>query len=135
MDDLKEVLNRVKKKLRVTKIVATRSVKGRNGDSFAGFSAGWESVQDDLGGPGSSLESSGITESEQSAQGMTLQEAKVAHYILAMTADIAATQSAMAGGSLAPEVATGLIRQYKIEYAKLIRNVVGGSKDDSHGEE
>lgn len=127
--DLKDVLQRVKQKLRVTKVVATRAVKSRSGDTFAGFSAAWESVQDDGGGPGADLIDGGINTSESMSQGMTFAEARLAHYLLAMQTDIAATEAAMASGNITSDRCDELVRMYKNNYAKLIRHAMG--QDDS----
>ena len=47
-DPTKAMIDRIKANLRVTKVVATRSVKTARGDFFAGISAAWNTVQDDL---------------------------------------------------------------------------------------
>jgi hypothetical protein len=98
-----EVLARIVKKIRITKVVATKSVKGRDGDSFAGFSAAWDSIQDDYGGPGADLMSTSTEDQEQASQGMTLQEASVAMYVVQMNASMAALDAARANGSITKE--------------------------------
>lgn len=125
-EKLKAVLHSISTKMRVTKVVATRSVKTRRGDSFAGFSAAWDSVQDDGGGPGAEL-----ADEMPPAGGMTLHEAKIAHYLLSMHTDIAATESAMASGGLSVEEADGLIRMYRNNYSKLIRRALGAQDEGS----
>lgn len=122
-EQLQRYLRGIRDKMRVTKIVATRSVKGRLGDSFAGFSAAWVSVQDDSGSRGAELVDT--MDENIAAQGMTLHEARVAHLLLAMEADIAATEQALAGGNLTHEDAMNRIRGYKHNYAKLIRQATG----------
>jgi len=124
-NNIKKVLAKVKKNLRVTKVVATRAVKGRAGDSFAGFSAGWDSIQDDAGGAGSDLIDGGISNEEAAKQGMTLKEATVAHYMLAMHADIAATEAAVAGRSMSPERGGDLIASYRTNYGRLLIKLIG----------
>ena len=52
---LTEALEKIKRHVRITKVVCTRSVKGHSGDSYVGFSAAWDSIQDDAGGPGADL--------------------------------------------------------------------------------
>lgn len=96
MDDkeLKGYINNIRSKIRVTKITATRSVKGRGGDAYAAFSAAWDTVQDDAGGgPDGS-------EKGEASSGMTLAEARVAHLLVAMQADIAAYDAAKCGSSI-----------------------------------
>ena len=85
-DELQAFIARVKGKLRVTKVVATRSVKTKRGDFFAGYAAAWNTVQDDAGGEGADLDLM-MTTSEFVPSGMTLQEAKVAHNLVALQAD------------------------------------------------
>lgn len=130
MDDaeLKQLLHGVRRKLRITKIVATRSVKGRQGDSFAGFAAAWESVQEDAGAAGAEL----IETMDEKAvsQGMSLHEAQLAHLLLAWQADGAATKAAMAGGNLSLEEGESRLRKFQNNYAKMIRELVNGSGDE-----
>lgn len=119
----------IRDKMRVTKVVATRSVKGARGDSFAGFAAAWETVQDDSGGRGAELIDT--LDEPLGPQGMTLKEARVAHLLLALEADVSATEAAMAGGNISFEDGDNRIRMYKNNYAKLIRRATGqGSEDD-----
>ena len=130
---LKDMLHKIKARVRVTKVVATRSVKGKSGDSFAGFAAGWDTVQDDQGGPGADLDLTMET-SEIAPNGMTLGEAKVAHYIVAMQADIAAHEAAMAGGAISPGRCDDLCKSIRHNYSRLIRRAMGnGSGDGDDG--
>ena len=126
-NDLHQYLLDVRGKMRVTKVVATRAVKGARGDSFAGFAAAWESVQDDNGGKGAELLDT--MDEPVAAQGMTLKEARVAHLMLALEADVAATEAAMAGGNISFEDGDNRIRMYKNNYAKLIRRATGNASE------
>jgi len=119
----KDLINRVKSNLRVTKVVATRSVKGQRGDSFAGFSAAWNTVQDD-GAQG--MED--LTDDAVPPQAMTLKEAKVAGYLLAMQSDIAAYQHAWAGGSIPKSSMDDAIRNLRINYLHLITEAAEGQQ-------
>ena len=76
---LKEALRRVRAKLRITKVVATRAVKHRNGDSFVGFSGAFvDSVQEDGGrGLEDVMEPTG-------SEGVSLMDAQLASLILGM---------------------------------------------------
>jgi hypothetical protein len=90
------VVNHVKQRLRITKVVATRSVKTAKGDFFSGFSAAWDSVQDDHGSiPDADLN---FSDGETAVSGMTLEESRVAHVLLSMEASIAAWRAAHAEG-------------------------------------
>ena len=128
-EDLPGYLRGIRDKLRITKVVATRAVKGVRGDSFAGFAAAWESVQDDSGGKGTELLDT--MDAPLGAQGMTLQEARIAHLLLALEADVAATEAAMAGGNISFEDGDNRIRMYKHHYAKLMRRALGAEKDSA----
>ena len=114
--ELKALVDRVKKGLVVTKVVATRSVKGTRGDTFVGFSAAWNSVQED-GGQGlvTSLE-----EESQTVTAMTMEEAIVASIILAREADTAAYRNAAAGGNISPELATKAVTAIRANYNKAL---------------
>lgn len=122
-DAMKSVLAGIKSKIRVTKVVATRSVKTGHGDFFSGISAAWDTTQDDAGGPGADLELT-MSDAEQSSQGMTLMEARVARYLVAMEADVGAYEAAFANGALSETKKDEAIRVVKNNYGMLIRNVL-----------
>lgn len=119
----KDLVNRVKDKLRVTKVVCTRSVKGQRGDSFAGYSAAWNTVQDD-GTQG--MEEVG--DDTVPAQAMSLKEAKIAGYLLAMQADISAYQHAWAGGSIPKQQMDDAIRTLRANYTQLVMDACESGK-------
>jgi hypothetical protein len=129
-NELKAQLRAIRDKIRVTKVVATRSVKGRNGDSFAGFSAGWQSIQDDYGGPGADAMAEPAEDAAYAAQGMTLKEARVAHYMIAMTADVAALESAHANGSISGKYFADATAGVKNQYGRMIQKVLGHKSSD-----
>lgn len=115
--ELQERLKRIKDKIRVTKVVCTRSVKGQNGDNFAGFSANWDSVQDDG--------SQGLEDlSDGTDTVMSLKEAVVASHIVAMQADITAYEHAMASGAISVDNAERAINVTKSNYSRLIRQAL-----------
>jgi len=117
---LHEALRTIKKRLRVTKVVCTRSVKGRGGDHYVGFSAGWDSVQDD-GGGGVDLASAQDAEGQAAHDsGMTLREARLAAYVLGMQADIAAHEAAYAGAAVSEEAYLQAVRAIKANYSQLM---------------
>jgi hypothetical protein len=117
----KDMVSAIKDKMRITKVVCTRSVKGKWGDSFAGFSAAWDSVQED-GAHG--LEDVGDSKVPQ--QAMTLKEAKIASYMLAMQADISAYQHSWAGGNIPKSACDDAIRNIRINYLQLITEAAEG---------
>lgn len=94
---MKAEIDRIRDKLKITKVVATRSVKGRGGDAFVGFSAAWDTTQED-GGKGLV-----DTMDDESGNGMTLKEARVSALILGLAADRAAHENAVAGSIVTPE--------------------------------
>jgi hypothetical protein len=121
------MVKRVVSGLRVTKVVCTRSVKGRTGDHYVGFSAAWDSTQDDGGGAAGLISTQG-TEDEGlsvSVAGLTLREAKVAALILGMQVDRAAHLNAGAGGSITPEAQSDALRSINLNYCKLLASIIG----------
>jgi len=122
-DEAKKEICAVKNRLKITKVVATRSVKGRAGDHYVGFSAAWDTIQDDAGTGGDLML---VQDGDQAAadhQGMTLKEAKIAGYILGMQADITAHQHAAAGGSISPEQCKSAVQAIKGNYSRLLAEV------------
>lgn len=87
LDKSKELMSR----FRVTKVVCSRTVKGRQGDTFVGFSVATDSVQED------GLKGLGTTDTSVESEGMTLHEARIASHLLSLQADIAAHEHARAG--------------------------------------
>ena len=96
---IKDTVDRVKGKMRITKVVATRAVKTKQGDFFAGMSAAWDTVQDDAGGMGADTDVS-VDTGDTASSGMTMQEAQVAHILLSMEASIAAWRAALSDGAI-----------------------------------
>lgn len=123
--EIRERLRRVRRRIRITKITCTRSVKGRNGDSFVGFSAAWQSVQDDAGGPGADLMASRDEDETYAQQGLSLDDAKIARYMLAMEADLAALESAAANGSISARYFQDAVSSVKANYNRLVLRAMG----------
>ena len=123
-------LRRVRDGLRITKITCTRSVKGRNGDSFVGFSAAWSSVQDDAGGPGADVQPDAEEEAAYARQGLPIKDAKLARYMLAMECDLAALESAAANGSISPQYFKDAVKGVRNNYNQLILRDMGLTTDD-----
>lgn len=122
-EELKTLITRVKNNLSITKVVATRSVKTKRGDFFAGFAAAWNTVQDDAGGPGADMDLM-MTTAEQAQSGMTLKEAAVAYNIVAMQADIAAYRSARANGAMSSGEFEDAVSAVKNNYGRIIRDAL-----------
>jgi hypothetical protein len=121
-DEIKNTLRRIQSNIRVTKVVATRSVKGKGGDTYAGFSAAWNSVQDDAGGGIDAL----INDVVEAQGGMTLKEARVAHLMIAMQADLAAHDAALAGGNISINYHREAAKAIKANYSRVIRDTLAG---------
>lgn len=124
-DELKALVQRVKAGLRITKVVATRSVKGNGGDTFVGFSAAWNSVQEDGGRDLVAVGEEG--DAADSLSGMTMQEAVVANLLLAREVDIAAYRNAAAGGNISQNHANDAINVIRSNYSKMLVQVLGAS--------
>ena len=99
---LQEMVTRVRSNMKITKVVATRAVKTKRGDFFAGMSAAWESVQDDVSGMGADTEIL-MQDTEIASSGMSVEDARVAHILLGMEASIAAWRSALTDGAISPK--------------------------------
>lgn len=129
-EDMKATIKAVRDRLRVTKVVCTRAVKGRSGDSFAGFSAAWDTTQDDGGGQGADLiETIGEDDAKRAAsQGMTLKEARIAAHLLGMQADVTAFEHAAAGSILKKHECDRAVEAIKFNYGQLMAELLGGSK-------
>lgn len=130
-NEKKKQLRAIRDKIRITKVVATRSVKGRSGDSFAGFSAGWQTVQDDAGGPGADVMAGPDEDAAYASNGMTLKEARVAHYMVSMTADLAALESANANGSISNSYFQQASAGVRSNYNRLIQKALGNGDDSN----
>jgi len=120
-----ERLRKVRKGIRVTKITCTRSVKGRTGDSFVGFSAAWQSVQDDHSGPGADVVPTAEDDRVYAEQGLSLEDAKLARYMLSMECDLAALESGLANGTVSPSYFQDASRGIKNNYEQLILREMG----------
>jgi hypothetical protein len=120
------VVLRVKQNLRIQKVVATRSVKGPRGDHYVGFSAAWNTTQDDAGGGASLISAQDDLDTSIAVEqgGMTLQESKVAALMLGMQADIAAHKNAYAGGNANADQLNNAIKVIRTSYSKLLLDLL-----------
>lgn len=126
-DAIRETLRRIKSNIRITKVVATRAVKSKSGDTYAGFSAAWNTIQDDSGGGIGSI----LSDEAEASSGMTLNEARVAHLMVAMQADIAAHDAAMAGGNISIAYHRDAVKDIRSNYSRMIREVFNPSDTES----
>jgi hypothetical protein len=130
-ESLKQAVERVKNHMRVTKVVCTRSVKGRFGDHYVGFSAAWDTIQDDAGGGADLLTAQdGKDAAAVVASGMTIKDARLAALILGMQADLAAHDHACAGSNITPDQHSGAVAAIKNNYMKLAADLLA-PKDES----
>lgn len=109
----------VKNGLRISKVVATRAVKTKNGDFFVGLSAAWDSTQEDAGGLGADLiDAMGAGEQHQAVvqRGMTLKRSKIAGLVLGMQVDIQATTHALCGGAISEGEFNNAVKAIKRNY-------------------
>lgn len=128
-DEIRQYLRKIRKGLRITKITCTRSVKGRNGDSFVGFSAAWQSIQDDHSGPGADVMATPEDDQVYASQGLSLKDAKMARYMLSMECDVAALESGLANGSITPDYFKDAVRGVKNNYDMLVLREMGSLSD------
>jgi hypothetical protein len=66
----------------------------------------------------------------QASNGMTIKEARVAHYLVAMTADLAALESAACNGSISDAYFQNTSTQIKANYGRLIKKAMGVTNGD-----
>ncbi|OHD26962.1 MAG: hypothetical protein A2Y38_08070 [Spirochaetes bacterium GWB1_59_5] len=126
-DKDKALLKAVQDKLRVTKVVCTRAIKTKNGDFFVGFSAAWDTVQEDAGGMGADMvDALGDGEAALAADtcGMTVREAKLAAYILGRMTDLQAQDNALAGGGISASEHAVAQTAVKRNYMKLMADAL-----------
>ncbi len=79
-EEQKARIHKIRDGIRITKVVATRAVKTKNGDFFVGWSAAWDTIQEDAGGMGADLIDA-LDDGEAldaSKRGMTLADARIA---------------------------------------------------------
>lgn len=133
----KDEIKAIRDGLRMTKIVATRAVKTRNGDYFVGMSAAWDSIQEDAGGMGADLIDA-LSEGELSLsmlqRGMDRRQARIASFILGMEVDLQATAHALAGGAISESDYQRATQAIKRNYAKMLAETVASKNGKGDGE-
>lgn len=121
---VKETIERLKPLVRVTKIVCTRSVKGPRGDSYVGFSAAWDTIQDDAGGGADLISAQDGDTREAASNGLTLKDSRLAALMLGMQVDLAAHSQALAGGNLTEEQYNASAKAIRANYTKLMADIL-----------
>lgn len=122
-DELKAFIREVKNNIRITKVVVTRSVKTKRGDFFVGYAAGWDTVQDDQGGPGADMDMT-VEAGAVAGNGMTLKAAKVARCVLGLEVDTAAYEDAFANGGISSDELEEAKAAIKNNYGRLIQDAL-----------
>lgn len=117
------LIRSVRDRMLVTKVVATRAIKTKQGDFFVGFSAAWDSKQEDAGGGGADLIDA-LPENVP-PQGMTLKEAKIAGYLLSLQVDLQAQDSALAGGAMSVDTHRRNQQMTRQNYDRLLEMELG----------
>lgn len=122
--DINAFLKDLSQRLKVQKVVGSRTLKVNGGDYFASFAAVWndgeEVAVDDSGMP----VPNGL---------MSLREARVAHLLIAMHADIAAHDQALAGGSISEQFYRDAVSAIKSRFARRISRIMGASTPGKEG--
>lgn len=108
----------VKSKLRISKVVVTRSIKTKNGDFFVGFSSAWDTIQEDAGGGTDLIDALEPGEQQKAVvdRGMTLKQAKIAGLVLGMQVDIQAVTHALCGGAISEGEHANAVKAIKRNY-------------------
>jgi hypothetical protein len=99
LEELQKLIQSTRSKMRITKVVATRAVKTRNGDFFCGLSSAWSTTQDDEGG----FSDGELSLSTGETSGMTLQEARVAQVLLNLEATMGALRAALSDEAISQQ--------------------------------
>lgn len=111
-----EVLQAVAKKMKITKVTATRCVKTKRGDHFVAFSSQWDTVRDD----------SEHDVIDGTDSGMTLEEATIALTILQFKADTSCIESAYLGGDITEDDKNAEVRNLRSRYGSKLKELANG---------
>ena len=123
----RDFIERVKGRMRVSKVVCTRALKTKNGDFFVGFSSAWDTIQEDAGGMGTDLIDAmgpGDQQTAMAQRGMTTREAKVAACILGMQVELQAMSHALAGSGITEAEYRAASAAVKRNYGRLLHEAV-----------
>lgn len=125
-DEKKAFVQSIASRIRVTKVVCTRSVKGRNGDVFVGYSSASSSIQEDAGmGTDLSTTLSDDQTLDLGARGLTIKEAKIAGYLLGLETDVAAFEHALASGGISEAHCKDAVSAIRKNYSRLVSLAMG----------
>ncbi len=111
----RNLLLRVKNKMRITKVTATRCVKTKRGDHFVAFSSEWDSFRDDS--------EHGVLDDGNVVSGMDLKEASVSLAILQFKCDTAAIEGAFLAGDITEQDRDHEIRQLRSRYGTKLKEM------------
>ena len=70
-----------------------------------------------------------VADTEVATNGMTLREARIAFYLVAMQADVAAHEAALANGGISAQQCSDACKSIRNNYGKLIRRALGKADD------
>jgi hypothetical protein len=119
MEALRAEVAGLRKKLAITKITVTRSIKSPRGDVFVGFSSAFDTVQDDISGPGSDSELL-VSDSEVKQSALTLDEARMSHLVLSLEVNLAAAKTAFAEGFLSQDEYNNQIKSIRRRHTMMM---------------
>lgn len=127
-NDIAKYLQNLARRISVTKIVATRSLRTPHGDYFLAYSGAYDSHQCDYGGPGADAVPDSTDDRETAESGVSLADAKLVKMLLAREVDLGVLDSARLGGGITLqeyEVQHGAITQrYNQEIGREISRVL-----------
>ncbi len=121
------IVRAVKARLRVNKVVCTRSVKGKGGDVFVGYSASaWDTTQEEAGMGTGFTETLDVDDEQINAaqQGMNVFEARVAGLLLGVEVDTLAYDRAAAGSVVEAHVHRKAKKTIVDNYNMLLNNLI-----------
>lgn len=135
-EEQKAEIKLIKDGLCITKVVATRGIKTKNGDFFVGMSAAWDTIQEDAGGMGADLIDAmgeGEMQIASVSGGLSTRRAKIAACILGMQVDLQATAHALGGGAITQDQFRVASNAIKRNYGKLLAEAVAGKNGSGNG--
>jgi hypothetical protein len=118
--EMRSMVTKVKKGMRVTKITCSRTVRGKTGEEYVAFSTALDSIETPVAEDGAGVVEDGV-------QGITLKEAEVAAHLLGLQVDLVATEHARASGLISQGFATDAMAGIKTNYSELLKNILARS--------
>ena len=130
--DQRDRIQKLRSRMRVGKVVCTRSVRGPGGETFLGWSVGFESRQADAGGAAElmGVQDDGETQAALEEYGMSRSDAKVSSLLLALDVDLAAIDNAVAGNVISSDDWASRKQAVKKNYQQLLLAALGGDNGD-----